>query len=473
VVQGLVALVTATHAVVEGSEVLAGHDLGAAYFVPASLYFIPVIYSSLNFGMAGAVPTAAWSGLLAIPNVIIWHRALERFGEGMQVVIMVAIAVIVASRVDRETAARSRAEAEESARRISEAKYRSLFDSAGEAILVLNASGVIEDANAAAGMLLGRRVTELRQHPLTWALGQEAGARLFAMARGEDRPRELALEPDGGLPRWVEPICNSITDPAGSIAIQALLRDVTKRRERQRGLETYAQQMLRAQEAERLRIAREIHDGSQQSLVLLCRQLDALEESSELSLAKPLLQAIRDSRELAEAIAAELRRFSRDLRPSILDDLGLVPAVRWVVNDVALRTGMSARLVVEGPERRVHADVALCVFRIVQEAIRNVEHHAGASQLAVALAYENRQLRLAVTDDGRGFDVASRAGQLISERFGLVGMQERARLLGGDFQVASTPGRGTRIDACIPVTAGDGVEPAKPDGHPTSVRAGG
>src|SRR5439155_3788908 len=108
--QLMVVGVTATHVTVEALELLTGYRLGAIYFVPVSLYFFPVVYASLNFGRGGAVPTAIWSTLLALPNIFIGHEGLERAGEAFQMVTMITLAIIVAGRVDREITARRRAE---------------------------------------------------------------------------------------------------------------------------------------------------------------------------------------------------------------------------------------------------------------------------------------------------------------------------------------------------------------------------
>ncbi|MFA5891578.1 MAG: PAS domain-containing sensor histidine kinase [Actinomycetota bacterium] len=466
-VQALVVLVTATHAMVEWLELLTGYSLDAAYFVPASLYFIPVLYASLRFGREGAVPTALWAGLLAIPNMLIWHSGLERVGEATQLLVVVIIALIVSGRVDRETTARHRAETEESSRRASEARYRSLFESAAEPILILDADGTIEEGNAAASALFGRPAAQLRGLDLTRFVDPAAAAVLLRLVRSErSSHKEILIRTADDRRTWVEPVCSAFKDSSGKVMVQAVLRDVTERRERQQGLESYAQQMQQVQEEERLRIARELHDGSVQSLVALCRKLDSVEEATEIAALGDVNRTIRDAREAAEAVADELRRFSRDLRPSVLDNLGLVPAVRWVVNDLERRTGMRGTFTVEGPEQRVHSDVELCLFRIAQEALRNVEHHARASRARVRISFAGT-LRLIVADDGRGFDAARNPDGRAPDHLGLLGMKERVRLLGGELRVASSPGAGTSVEASIPMTArpGDGrVRPGTP-GH--------
>lgn len=451
VVQGLIILVTGAHALIEELEILTGYDIKATYFVPATLTLIPVLYASLRFGREGAIPTALWTGVLAVPNILLWHRGYERIGEATQMLVMVTIAVIVAGTVDREKTAQRRAQAEELSRQVSEARYHSLFERAAEPILILDADGMVEEGNAAAGALFDRPAAQLRGLDLTTVVEPHAAATLLRMIRGERAgQKELLVGSAGSHKTWVEPVCSAFRDPQGRVMIHAIFRDVTERRERQRGLESYAQQMQRVQEEERLRIARELHDGTVQSLVALCQRLDAVEETTETEALREVNRAIRGAREAAEAVAHELRRFSRDLRPSILDDLGLVPAVRWIVNDIEQRAGVRGTLTVDGPEQRVQADIELCLFRIAQEALRNVERHAGASTVALHLSYGDA-LRLAIADDGRGFDAARTPGSLLSNHLGLPGMRERARLLGGDLRVISSPGAGTRVEASIPV----------------------
>lgn len=451
VVQALVVLVTISHSVVEALHPAV--DLGALYFAPTAMYLVPVVYASLYFGREGAIPTAIWSGLLAVPNVVIFHEGLERVGEMVQILVIVAIGSLVAVRVDREAAARRRAESEEAARRVSQAKYHALFESAGEAILVLEPGGVVEEANVAAGLLFGRPASSLPGMELAELLGLEQARSLMRFARGEEvGVGELVVSSSDGLTVWVEPVCSAFGEREGERVIQARLRDVTKRRERERDLESYAGRMLRAQEDERLRIAHEIHDGPLQSLVSLCRQLDTIGEGEGTAADPDLKVAVDSTRGIAEGIVDELRSFARGLRPSILDDLGLVAAVRGLVEEQSARTGLAGHLAVKGKVQRTHPDIELALFRIAQEALRNVERHARASNVRVRLSFGDERVALSVTDDGKGF--APQTSVAGSDRFGLLGMNERAVSVGGSFRVTSAPGGGARIEASIPVRRG-------------------
>lgn len=452
-VQALVVLVTGVDLALSALGVFAGAKASALAFVLASLYFIPVLYASLNFGREGALPTTLWSALLAIPTMVIWHRDLRAVSEAVQLLTMFVLAIIIADRVDRERGARRRAEVEESAHRASEAKYRSLFDRAGQAILVYDAEGIVQEANSAAGKLLSRPPGAIRGLRLIDLLGAE-GARILGRAvDGQGRAGTgLPFPLMTGAEVWVEPTCAMLSDEAGNVMVQALLQDVTERREHQRGLESYTRQVLQAQEDERQRISREIHDGSLQAVVLLCRRLDVLEDAVASDSPRELSQALNDARQSTEAIAAELRRVSHDLRPSLLDDLGLIPAIKWLLNDLSGRTGIRGRLLARGVGQRLAPDAELCLFRIAQEALRNVEAHAHASRVVATLTGEGEQVRLLVEDDGLGFESEGPTPKLaLSGKLGILGMQERARLLGGGFTLRSSPGKGTCIQVSMPV----------------------
>ena len=201
----------------------------------------------------------------------------------------------------------------------------------------------------------------------------------------------------------------------------------------------YAARILHAQEDERRRLSQELHDQPLQDLIHLCRQLDAGE--------------LDGAREVATQVVGELRQISRGLRPPSLDDLGLTAAMRKLVADFQARTGVTAGYRVEGRARRLPPDIELGLFRIGQEALNNVSRHAAAERVSVRARFSADEVRLTITDDGSGFT----PGRAAETSLGLAGMSERAALLGGRLEVASSPGRGTTVRAVIPVEA---LEPA-------------
>jgi signal transduction histidine kinase len=254
----------------------------------------------------------------------------------------------------------------------------------------------------------------------------------------------LLKGPDGDV--WLEPLCTRLSASDDGLVL-ALFRDITSRR----GFQSYAREIVRAQEDERQRIARDLHDISLQSIVLLCRRLDAVEEAAGGLDSDNMSGALTSARELAEEIGAELRRFSRDLRPSVLDDLGLVPAIRSLLAELTSRSGIRTRFVTSGSRIRLPENCEVTIFRITQESLRNVEKHSGATRVEVKLTLDRDSVKLSVIDNGHGFELPQSMPNLATGgRLGLLGIRERATLAGGTCAISSRPGQGTRVTARLP-----------------------
>lgn len=442
--QALVLAIAAGHSALEVTDW--GEALETLEFVPVSLFLIPVVYAGLSFGLRGSLPTALWCATLTVPNAFLWHSGVGRLGEFWQAGMVVAVGVLVGQWIDRERRAREEAERREVARRESEERYRRLFDTTAEAIMLLDQAGIVQEANDAAGALFGVSAADLRGRDVE-AL---AGAELAGMLVGGLTVRAAQLPPRAGLPAcWVEPASSTFAEAGGAARIQVILRDVTAQLARQEGLEAYARHTLATREEERRRIARDLHDGPVQSLVLLWRRLDAIESSVDPANRRELGAA----RTLAEQIADDLRRFSRDLRPSLLDDLGLGPALKAEMMAVSQRAGLTGRYVQTGRSRRLAAETELMLLRITQEALHNVERHADASHVLVRLGYAQSGVRLSISDDGRGMVRERPAFELLSEgKLGIVGMRERARLAGGEMRIRGGPSRGTTLSVLVPAS---------------------
>jgi signal transduction histidine kinase len=204
--------------------------------------------------------------------------------------------------------------------------------------------------------------------------------------------------------------------------------------------------IVRGQEEERRRIARELHDSFGQSLASILLGLKVVEQERTLPEARARLA---DLREVTAEAASEVRRIALELRPSALDDLGLTPVVERLAADVGERTGVrvSTSIALGG---RLHEDVETVVYRIAQEAVTNAVKYALARKISLALSDTDGTVTLVVSDDGRGFDV----GSVKREGLGLVGMEERAALVGGKVIVDSNPGTGTTVTLEVPIEAG-------------------
>jgi two-component system sensor histidine kinase UhpB len=198
---------------------------------------------------------------------------------------------------------------------------------------------------------------------------------------------------------------------------------------------------MRAQEEERRRLARDLHDEVNQALTAILLRLEALaqetppEQRAELAEVKRLVNQAMD----------ELLNLARQLRPTALDDHGLVAALETQMKRYSARTGIETRIDTAGEPEELADVVQTAIYRVAQEALTNVTRHAGATVVALGVEADDEGVELRVSDDGRGFDPAVRGSGL-----GLVGMAERARLVGGDLDVRSAPGGGTTITMRVP-----------------------
>jgi signal transduction histidine kinase len=208
-------------------------------------------------------------------------------------------------------------------------------------------------------------------------------------------------------------------------------------------------QLLSAQDDERRRIARELHDELNQRVISLAFNIDdQMQQVHDLSpAARATLQLIKS--EVAE-LSDHLRDLAHRLHPSVLDDLGITSALRVCAHDFEQREQIPVRLTLEESERPVSRHLAECLFRVTQEALRNVAKHAGAKHVFLELTYHEDHVLLQIEDDGRGFTPEDR--QTVQRGLGLVSMGERVRLLEGTLMLTSDPGRGTRISISIPFT---------------------
>ncbi len=207
--------------------------------------------------------------------------------------------------------------------------------------------------------------------------------------------------------------------------------------------------VVSAQESERQRIARELHDETGQALTAIGMGLRGLSSSVQASRKEQAVQGLRQLEILTTHSLDELQRLISDLRPSHLDDLGLPSALRWYASDIEGRASLNVRVEIRGVERDISPSIKTAVFRIVQEALTNVVKHAGAKETHITVQYGDEGLSVRVQDDGQGFDTqASGSGKRVS--WGLKNIEERTVLLGGKFKLHSRPGEGTIIDVSVP-----------------------
>ncbi|MBA7618312.1 hypothetical protein ES703_25633 [subsurface metagenome] len=262
---------------------------------------------------------------------------------------------------------------------------------------------------------------------------------------------EYRLKRKDGQWVWINERSLGTYEKDGKLYADGLISDITERKRAEENLRYYLQEITRAQEEERKRIARELHDSTAQTLIALLHHLEnLLSDKAELPVreAKALWAFYEEIRD----VLREVRRFSRDLRPSILDDLGLLPALEWVTGELKKEHGIETSLKMVGSGRRFSPEVELLLFRIVQEALRNVAKHAQASKAEVKFEFDKQKIRITISDDGIGFQLPESLGELLhAGKLGLAGIQERVQLLGGSLELKSKIGKGTTIIASVPI----------------------
>lgn len=333
-------------------------------------------------------------------------------------------------------------------------RLAALLDSAMDAIISIDEGERIVLYNRAAEQTFGWMADQVMGRPLTMLLperfrsGHGAHVKHFAATGVTSRRKGEGVILWGLRADGTEfPMDASISqiDTAHGKVFSVILRDVTERMKARQDLARFATEASAIREQEKSRVARELHDELAQSLSALKMDTiwvrDHLARDPQGVAAK--LPAMLD---MLDASVAATRRIAADLRPLVLDDLGLVPAIEWLAHSFSQRHGITCEIDLD-ESLDLREPHATAVFRIVQESLANVAKHAHAAHAWVRVAREGRQIVLEVRDDGAGFDMAAARKP---QSLGLIGLRERAHLLQGTVHLESAPGEGTRVQARIP-----------------------
>ena len=245
-----------------------------------------------------------------------------------------------------------------------------------------------------------------------------------------------------------------VADRAASLLEYArLFQQVRAGRERAQAL---SQQLMEAQEVERRRLARELHDEIGQALTAVKINLQAVQRAVSESHSGPQLE---ESISIVDRALQQVRNLSLDLRPSLLDDLGLVAALRWYLDRQVRRAGFEAAFSADPAGIRAETNLETTCFRVAQEAITNIIRHAKATQVRIELRRRGAELQMTIADNGTGFEVeAARQRAIHGGSLGLLGMQERVLLVRGRIDIKSKPGNGTEIHVRLPMAPSPALE---------------
>ena len=230
-----------------------------------------------------------------------------------------------------------------------------------------------------------------------------------------------------------------------AVRVRGVAMDVSRRKEAEVAAQTLSGRLIHAQEVERARLARDLHDDLNQSLALLAVELDLLGQKPPASRSE-ITDRMRGFSAQVKSLSSDVHRLSHELHPAKLEQLGLVATVRGYCRDLAAAYRVEIEFEPRDVPRALPDDVALCLYRVVQEALQNVVKHSGAEGARVELTADKNELSLVVSDHGCGFDAADKKG---GSSLGLVSMRERVRLLNGQLSVMSAAGEGTRVKVRI------------------------
>jgi PAS domain S-box-containing protein len=349
--------------------------------------------------------------------------------------------------LEERIAERKRAEV---ALRESEERYRELFENARDAIYVHDLEGNYIRVNHAAETLSGYKRDEIVGHnfiEFVAAGDLSFGRKTFyaKLAEQGETSFEVDVIAKDGRRVPVDVRTRAIYENGVMIGVQGIARDITERKLAQDALQMFSRQLIEAQEEERRRIARELHDQIGQILTAVKMNLHTVQR---FSLDAEAGSYLKDNIEAVDEALRLVRDLSIDLRPPVLDDLGLVTALGWYVDRYTKRTGLNVDVVIEMPDpnQRFSRDLETACFRIAQEALTNVVRHANASQVIVQLTRTAKTLALVVKDNGVGFDLKSlRKRAPRAATLGLISMQERAHAAGGTIEINSAISEGTEV----------------------------
>lgn len=331
------------------------------------------------------------------------------------------------------------------------AEFRAVFEAAPDGCLIVTQEGAIVAVNDEAQRLFGYDRSELLGMSIEALVPRSSkqrheGLREAYAADPERRPmgigRELFAQRRDGTVVPVE-VGLSPIETGGERYILAVVHDITERRR----LRAFGSGVLQGAEEERQRIARDLHDDTAQSLAALVLRLQMARRSTDEETRERLLSELHE--ELHRA-SDGVRRILRGLRPPLLEESGLAAALRSHVRSVAQESRLEISVRVADVETELTREEKLALYRIIQEALTNVTRHASATTASVELAVRDEWIVLAVEDDGIGFD-AGRPESSHGRGLGIVGMLERAAIIGGVARVESTPGSGTRVTVRLPL----------------------
>ena len=336
-----------------------------------------------------------------------------------------------------------------------ERKYRTLVEQAIDAIALYDANGKLLDVNTGAIRLLGYSREELQQMSLKDVLTEDEikvrPVQYEVLKTGKSTVKQRAMRKKDGT--IVQTEVRSQQLPDGRFL--SVIRDLTDRfkaeeelKESYKAIRTLTNHLQKVREEERAHIAREIHDELGQQLTVLKMDVAWLNKKMDAAEESPLKIKMKELLSMLDGTVKTVRRISSELRPSLLDDMGLFAAMEWHLEDFSRRTGLETSLLADKEPEKLPDNIKTGLYRIFQESLTNVARHANATKVVVKTEVKGKVLVLSIEDNGNGFDISTIKSK---KTLGILGMQERSSMMGGEYSITSTPGKGTTIVVSVPI----------------------
>ena len=420
-------------------------------------YLLLILYAGWTLGIVGgAVVLLSSAVAMLLRSFLISPNFRDALLESISGLVISALAITLIATYRQNKRQREKLRKTVKDMKLARQNYEELFTNASDAIWVHDLEGNITLVNKACEKLSGYPVSELPGKnvlefltPETLSIARQVKDKLLRGETMEQRYEQRLIKKDGSE-ATMQLTTRLIVSDGKPQAFQNLARDITEERRLQDNLQFYLRQVLQAQEEERKRLARELHDDASQQILLLTHGIDNIAYKAERYSPQELRNELGKLYELSQQTYQNIKHYAQALRPSILDDLGLVAAIKWLAGEIHKLSGIEIKVKTDTIPL-LPPETQLVLFRIVQESLNNVHRHSGASEAGIAVECQGTEIRVTISDNGKGFKLPRQLSEFAGQgKLGLTGMAERVQLIGGELEVSSQEGKGTTIVVKVP-----------------------
>lgn len=427
------------------------------YSLERFFYLLLILYAGWTLGLVGGAAVWLSSAVsMLLRTFLISPNFRDALLESISGLVIGALVITLIATYRQNERQREKLRKTVKDMKLARQNYEELFTNASDAIWVHNLEGNITLVNKACEKLSGYPVSELPGKNVrefltleTLSIARQVKDKLLRGETMEHRYEQRLIKKDGSE-AIMQLTTRLIVSDGKPQAFHNMARDITEERRLQDNLQFYLRQVLQAQEEERKRLARELHDDASQQILLLTHGIDNIAYKAERYSSQELRNELGRLYELSQQTYQSIKHYAQALRPSILDDLGLVAAIKWLAEEIHKLSGIEIQVKTDiipllSPETQ------LVLFRIVQESLNNVHRHSGASEASITVECQGDEIRVTISDNGKGFNLPRQLSEFASQgKLGLTGMTERVQLIGGELEVRSDEGKGTTIVVRVP-----------------------